>query len=139
MTSAIRVLLLACCLLGSITIMAAEPANAEAVKTPLAAIPYKQSPPTEDLLIKVVGGLLIASLAGIGLALAVRRFLPGIASNLPGKRSVVVKEKIRLSATSQLIVVQADDEELLLAEGPQGVQLLRSRHHPAPTGTPPHA
>ncbi|MEH6461578.1 flagellar biosynthetic protein FliO [Chitinimonas sp. JJ19] len=92
-----------------------------------AAIPYKQAPAVDELMMRLVGGLVLVAVVGLGIALLIRRFLPGLRI-IPGQTAALqVMQRTRVSATNQLVVVRYGDEELLLAEGPQGVQLLKSR------------
>lgn len=96
------------------------------------AIPFKQAAQTDDLAARVIGALVLVSLIGIAIAVLIRRFLPGLGTRLgrPGD-TLQIKQRIRMTASSQLVIVTYRQEELLLAEGPQGVQLLRATPLPA--------
>ncbi|MGQ5524414.1 flagellar biosynthetic protein FliO [Chitinimonas sp. PSY-7] len=92
-----------------------------------AAIPFKQTTEVDGMIGRVVGALVLVALVGVAAAVLIRRFLPGFAA-IKGKPSTAlqVTHRQRLTPNSQLIVVTYHQEELLLVEGPQGVQLLRT-------------
>ncbi|PHV12866.1 hypothetical protein CSQ89_03480 [Chitinimonas sp. BJB300] len=91
------------------------------------AIPFKQATEVDNLVGRIIGALVLVALIGIAIAVLIRRFLPGFAAAVgkPGE-ALQVKHRMRLTPSSQLIVVAYRQEELLLVEGPQGVQLLRT-------------
>ena len=91
------------------------------------AIPYKQATEADGMIGRVVGALVIVALIGVAAATLIRRFLPGFVAvtTKPGN-ALQVTHRQRLTPNSHLIVVAYRKEELLLVEGPQGVQLLRT-------------
>ncbi|MDK2125133.1 flagellar biosynthetic protein FliO [Parachitinimonas caeni] len=108
---------------------------------PAPAAPFKNEPGAGELLLRAVGGLVFAGLAAFGAALVIRKVAPNLSFGNRNKRQIRIVESVRLSAKSQLILVQLADEELLLSEGEQGVQVLRSRAIDQPRqeeGAKPH-
>ncbi|WP_139798866.1 flagellar biosynthetic protein FliO [Andreprevotia lacus] len=92
----------------------------------MAAIPYKQASVSDaDLLSRMLGAFLIIALIALAAAWALRHRWPAALGAAKGQKAVLrVLQRTRVSATNSLVVVVYRGEELLLAEGPQGLQLL---------------
>ncbi|BBB70236.1 hypothetical protein UNDYM_5983 (plasmid) [Undibacterium sp. YM2] len=73
-----------------------------------------------------IAALLLASCAAYGIVLMLKRYRDKLGGS--GKSSCRVKtvEATRLGKTSMLYVVEYNGQELLIAESPQGVQLMMS-------------
>lgn len=112
-----------------LALCAALPAWADAAAP--AAIPFRTGPESGELLLRSLGGLTVAALVALGVALLIRRFAPqwleGFAKRPGKKRRLETVERLRISPATQVVVVRWDDEEWLIAEGSQGTQLLGKR------------
>lgn len=92
-----------------------------------APIPFKQEEPSMgQLAFRSLGGVLLAGAAAYGIVLGLKRVGSGASSVLKA-RAIRPTATVRLSKASTLHVVEYHGEELLLADGAQGIQLLRSR------------
>ena len=105
-------------------------ANASAktpASAPHSAIPYKQEKQTTDTLAyQSFAALVLVGLAAYGIVFGLKRF-GGLSGGLPGKgRRARLIEATKLGRRSMLYVVEYQGQELLLAEGEHGVQLLMS-------------
>ncbi|MFC4161866.1 flagellar biosynthetic protein FliO [Chitinimonas lacunae] len=101
-------------------------------------IPYRTGPDSGELLLRSLGSLVVAVLVALTLALLIKRFAPGLLSGLrrrqTGRRQLETLERLRISPTTQVVVVRWHDEEWLIAEGSQGTQLLGKRPHHSTAG-----
>jgi flagellar biogenesis protein FliO len=108
--------------------LADAPAPTAAAPAPHSAIPFKQeTQSTDSLAIQSFALVVLAGLAAFGVVLGLKRFGGKFGVQLGGSRRVRTVEAIRLSRRSMLYVVEYQGQELLLAEGEHGVQLVSSR------------
>jgi flagellar biogenesis protein FliO len=100
-------------------------ASAEA---PRSNIPFKQEKhSTDSLAYQSIAGLVLAGLAAYGIILGLKRQGGRPGGMLRKTRHVQVIEATRLGRRGMLYLVEYRGQELLLAEGEQGIQLLSTR------------
>jgi hypothetical protein len=101
------------------------------VEKAVSAIPYKhEKSGTDALAYRSLASLVLVAIVGYGIVLGLKRLGghgTGSGRLLRGNRRLHQVEAMRISRQSSLHVVNYDGDELLLADGPQGVQLLSRR------------
>lgn len=111
------------------------PAAKAAPSAPHSAIPFKQDKEAGDsMAYQSLAALALAGLAAYGIVLGLKHWRGAQGGVLGKNRRVRVTESVRLGRHGMLHVVDFDGEQLLLAEGQQGVQVL-SRKPDAGPGT----
>ncbi len=130
------------CLAAALPAAGAEPQTAVApakaaastmAVAPRGAIPFKQEKQGgESLPYQSLAGVVLAGLAAYGIVAAIKHLRANPGLPLRKTRRVQTLEATRLGRKSMLYVVDYHGQELLLAEGEHGIELLSTRAAPPP-------
>jgi hypothetical protein len=111
-------------------------ALAQNTSQPAARIPYKQdnggSGPGGGLLLRVAGGLMLATTLAFVAAILAKRYLPGMRGySSDGKSRIQLLESRRVTPKLTLFVLEYEGRRLLLAQSGDRVVEIGARHDPA--------